>query len=100
MNGTYYEIALMNVKTGERFRLVYSARKTKRVVLEALSTKNQIITTYLDPDGRYKFTSPAGFHKMQFTDRNGNPEDWELGFTGRTERQAKQEGELPPLKAK
>lgn len=85
---TAYEIAI-NATDGRRFRICYSERRTVQCLLANMRAKGAVLATLIDDeDGDLRRAGPAYVAPT-----------WRIGYTGRTQRQAIQEGELPPLSA-
>jgi hypothetical protein len=81
---TAYEITLRD-KDGKRWLIAYSERHTQRCVCQNFSAHHPKIQRFIAPtDARWDRARKRYIAA-----------EWEFGFTGRTRRQAKQEGELP-----
>jgi hypothetical protein len=82
---TSYEIAVQ-AKDGRRFLIAYSQRRTVRCLMQNLHTHWGALLPLID-DGDYR---REGLRIV-------GAGDWWLGFSGRTELVARQDGELPRI---
>lgn len=86
---TRYEIAARHTD-GRAFLLCYLARKTRVAIIDAMLDRGPAVAAALGID---KDLSWTWLPKSKEYACGG----WRIGFTGRTQRDALQEGELPRL---
>jgi hypothetical protein len=86
--GTRYELAMTHTETRESLLIAYSTGKARRDVFRYVS----------DPDRVGPIVARTGSDSIHFGKRaadGGTMGEWSIRFTGRTQRQAITEGELP-----
>lgn len=86
MKTTAYEIIVQAID-GRRFRLCYSERRTNRCLMQNVASFRNALLPLID-DGDYRMVG------LRIVGAGG----WWIGYSGRTELVARQEGELSPIK--
>ena len=85
---TRYEVAAKS-PSGKAYLVSYSLRLSRRGLLAAMQGRGDALIELIGitDDDQFSFsTKPRPFAKIK---------DWWIGFTGRTRRDAENEGELP-----